>query len=74
MAGLDNIKSLIEADSFTNEYEFEYALLRLLYSVHDAHVVLYAGALDVFTFGSPLRIVSASTDGIAFPKIYIAGK
>lgn len=73
LAGIDHIKTDVEKGSFANEYDFEHTLLQLLYSFKDAHVVFYAGALDVFTFGSPLRIVSASTDGIAFPKIYIAG-
>ena len=43
-------------------------------ATHDDHVTLNAGILSAFTFGSPLRIVSASTDGIELPKIYIVGQ
>ena len=42
----------------------------LINSAHDAHLMLYAGALADFTFGSPLRIVSISSDGISSPAIY----
>lgn len=63
----------MHAGAFQNEYEFESAVQEIVYATHDAHVTLYAGILSAFTFFSPLRIVSASTDGIALPKIYIAG-
>jgi len=73
LGGLDSIAVDVKAGKCTNEYDFEAAVQNLLYSAHDAHVVLYAGALTAFTFGSPLRIVSVSTDGISLPKIYITG-
>lgn len=74
LAGLESIENDIKSGVFKNEYDFEASLQRLIYSAHDAHLVLYAGALAVFTFGSPLRIVSVSEDGIALPKIYDTGK
>lgn len=72
-AGLDRIETNIKSGTYANEYDFEADLQRLIYSAHDAHLVLYAGALAVFTFGSPLRIVSVSEDGIALPKVYDIG-
>ena len=63
----------MHAGAFQNEYEFESAIQEVVYATHDAHVTLSAGILSAFVFFSPLRIVSASTDGIALPKIYITG-
>lgn len=74
LAGLDRIENDIKSGTYSNEYDFEADLQRLIYSAHDAHLVLYAGALAVFTFGSPLRIVSVSEDGIALPKVYVTGE
>lgn len=74
LAGLDRIDNDIKSGTYLNEYDFEADLQRLIYSAHDAHLVLFAGALAVFTFGSPLRIVSVSEDGIALPKVYVTGK
>lgn len=73
LAGLDRIESDIKSGAFSNEYEFELAVQKLLYATHDAHLVLYAGAMAVFSFGSPLRIASVSKDGIELPKVYITG-
>ena len=74
LAGLDHIESDVKAGAFKNEYDFEAAVQKLIYATHDAHIVLDAGALSVFSFGSPLRIVSVSLDGIASPKIYSTGE
>ena len=71
---LASIKARIQNGEFQSEYEFEAAVQEVVYATHDDHVRLSAGILSAFTFGSPLRIVSASTDGIELPKIYIAGQ
>ena len=72
-ASLASIKQRVQAGTFQNEYEFEIAVQEVVYATHDDHITLSAGILSAFNFGSPLRIVSASTDGIALPKIYIPG-
>ena len=71
LAGLDALEAQIQAGTFKIEYDFELALQTLIYALHDAHVSLSAGILSIFTFGSPLRIVSVSSNGIELPKIYI---
>jgi hypothetical protein len=71
IAGLDLIQRQIDTGVFHNEYAFEAALQNLIYSTHDGHIQLDAGALNVFTFGAPVRIVSVSADGFALPKVYI---
>lgn len=71
LASLDALEGQVQAGTFKTEYDFEVALQTVIYAVHDAHVSLSAGVLSIFTFGSPLRIVSVSSNGIELPKIYI---
>ena len=71
LASLDALEAQVQVGTFKTEYEFEVALQTLLYATHDAHVSLSAGILSIFTFGSPLRIVSVSSNGIDLPKIYV---
>ena len=72
-AALTSIKQRVQVGEFHNEYEFEVAVMEVVFATHDDHVNLNVGILSAFSFGSPLRIVSASTDGIELPKIYIPG-
>ena len=71
LASLDALEGQVKAGTFTTEYDFEVALQTLIYATHDAHVSLSAGILSIFTFGSPLRIVSVSSNGIELPKIFV---
>lgn len=71
LASLDALEGQVQAGTFKTEYDFEVALQTIIYAIHDAHVSLSAGLLSIFTFGSPLRIVSVSSNGIELPKIYI---
>lgn len=71
LASLDALKGQVQVGTFKTEYDFEVALQTIIYAIHDAHVSLSAGILSIFTFGSPLRIVSVSSNGIELPKIYI---
>ena len=73
LGGLDSIQRAVDNGAYKNEYDFEVAVQKLVYATHDAHVSLYAGALSVFSFGAPVSIVSVSTDGIAYPKVFIIG-
>lgn len=74
LQGLEQIQQSIDNGGFPNQYAFEATLQNLILSAHDLHLYLVSGILGVFTFASPLRIVSASIDGIQVPKVYIAGK
>ncbi len=71
LASLDALETQVQAGTFKTEYDFEVALQTVIFAIHDAHVSLSAGVLSIFTFGSPLRIVSVSSNGIELPKIYI---
>ena len=73
IASLNSIQQRVQAGQFQNQYTFEVAVQEVVLAAHDDHLTLNAGILGAFTFGSPLRIVSVSTDGIQLPKIFIAG-
>ncbi|KAL6720537.1 hypothetical protein ACLMJK_002461 [Lecanora helva] len=72
IGSLTSIQQRVQAGQFQTQYAFEVAVQEVVHAAHDDHLTLTAGILGAFTFGSPLRIVSASTDGIALPEIYIA--
>jgi hypothetical protein len=73
LQSLKQIQQNITAGHYTNEYSFEADLQLLVYSLHDAHVTLTAGALSAFSFASPYSISSASVDGKQPPQVYITG-
>ena len=74
IGSLTSIKQRVQAGKFKSEYAFEAAVQQVVHAAHDDHLTLNAGIMSAFVFGSPLRIVSASTDGIALPKIYSTGQ
>ena len=74
LGGLDQVQKQLNTEVFTNEYEFEIAVLDLVYSAHDSHTYLYGGATNVFSFGSPFQISSVSVDGVQPPKVFMAGE
>ena len=74
LGGLDQIQRQLDTGVYSNQYDFEVALLDLVYSAHDGHTYLYGGASNVFSFGSPFEISSVSVDGIRPPQVFISGK
>ena len=73
LQGLQQIQQNITAGHYASEYGFEADLQLLVYSLHDAHVTLTAGALSAFSFASPYSISSASVDGKQAPQVFITG-
>jgi hypothetical protein len=73
LGGLAQIQEAIDAGIFSNQYEFEVAVQKLILSSHDSHLYLSAGILSAFSFASPFDLVSVSLDGITPPKVYFAG-
>lgn len=71
LQGLELIQQNVDAGSYKNQYAFEADLQLLIYSMHDAHVALTAGALSAFSFASPYAITSASIDGRQSPQVYL---
>lgn len=74
LGGLDRIRRQLDTGVFHDQYDFEVAVLDLVYSAHDGHTYLYGGASNVFSFGSPIEICAVSTDGIKPPQVFIACK
>ena len=74
LAAIDAIEDNIDNGMYVNEYSFEADVQRVTYRMHDTHVSIYAGILDVFVFGSPIDVVSMSVDGIQTPKLYLKGE
>lgn len=74
LGGLAQIKQDVDNKTFSNEYDFELALYRLLSAAHDDHLIMNGGILSSFYYGAPFDIVSLSLDGKELPKLYMAGK
>ncbi|KAI9654678.1 MAG: hypothetical protein M1821_005885 [Bathelium mastoideum] len=66
-----DIKVNVTSGVYKNEYAFELDIQKLIYSIHDAHVDLYAGILSAFTFASPYDIVLVSIDGSTSLSIHL---
>ncbi|MCJ1413980.1 hypothetical protein MMC32_000305 [Xylographa parallela] len=73
LGGLDRIQRDVDTGVFDNQYDFELEVQNLVFSAHDSHLYLLAGATSIFSFGSPFYITSVSVDGQAPPQIYIPG-
>lgn len=65
------IQGKIDQGYYRNEYQFEEAVQRLIYSAHDKHLRLNAGVLSAFRFESPWSVVSLSSDGKQTPRLYL---
>ncbi|KAH7123676.1 hypothetical protein B0J11DRAFT_318649 [Dendryphion nanum] len=70
VAELGEIQQRINSGFYSNQYAFEADFHLVAHAMHDAHVVVRAGALAAFQFGSSYEIVSVSEDGKKPPKIY----
>ena len=70
---LEHIQQNITDGYYKNEYAFEANFQALIYSMHDMHVDISAGALSAFSFGSPYYLLSVSKDGKQVPQVYLWG-
>jgi hypothetical protein len=68
---LGKIKDKANSNSYANQYDFEAAVQKVVYSMHDGHVDLSAGILSLFSFGSPYFVSSVSKDGTSPPEPYL---
>lgn len=76
LAGFDNITATVAAKKYTNEYDFQLDVVKLVVTARDGH---FAFRPDVFKiFGFRVRelkdMVSVSIDGKQLPKLYHFGK
>ncbi|KAF2022116.1 peptidase S41 family protein-like protein [Aaosphaeria arxii CBS 175.79] len=70
--GLEDIQSKVESETFKNEFEFGWALYRLLQTTHDGHFVFVPDVIGtVFNWARPVPLVSVSEDGKSLPKPFV---
>lgn len=70
---LERIRNAVRSGHYTSQLVFETDIQKVVHSMHDFHVNLFAGILSVFSFGSPYYISSASMDGKQAPQVYLTG-
>lgn len=71
LGGLEMFAALVQDGDFSNQFEFDSAIQRLLWSANDGHLgILSMCSLDIFNFYVNFPVVSVSTDGLKLPKIY----
>ncbi|KAL1591335.1 hypothetical protein SLS60_012079 [Paraconiothyrium brasiliense] len=70
--GLETIKSKVQNETYTNEFEFGFDLYTLLQQTHDGHFVYVPDVVGtVFNWARPVPLVSVSADGKELPKPYV---
>ncbi|EFX03689.1 peptidase s41 family protein [Grosmannia clavigera kw1407] len=72
-ATLAEIKTMLENDMYTSEYDFQADLYAKVFGQgHDGHFVFYPDLLTrIFQFGRPYSLVSISEDGTSLPVIKV---
>ena len=71
LGGLEKLSADIDAGKFTSEYEFGWALYRLILSAHDGHFTYIPDSVGgIFSFGRNIPLVSVSEDGRKLPAIF----
>ncbi|KAG4444333.1 hypothetical protein IFR05_000207 [Cadophora sp. M221] len=67
---LASVKANLQADKYSNEYEFQEDLYQVFARGHDGHFVFYPDALTkAFEWGRKRSLVSISEDGTSLPVI-----
>ncbi|KAI2462865.1 hypothetical protein F4781DRAFT_418581 [Annulohypoxylon bovei var. microspora] len=69
---LDNISSTAAAAGFTNEYDFQFAIIKVIAAAHDGHFSYVPDIFKAFSFQNDLAadLVSVSANGTTLPKLY----
>lgn len=74
--GLDAIMANVSAGGFTNEYDFQTSVVKLVAQAHDGHFAYRPDVFKAFSFRNDLvaDLASLSVDGKQVPKLYNFGK
>ncbi|KAH7040617.1 uncharacterized protein B0I36DRAFT_231482, partial [Microdochium trichocladiopsis] len=72
LAALDNITTTVSNDGYSNEYDLQLDIYKLVISAHDGHFSFAGDVFRPFNFQNDLaaRIISVSRDGIEVPQLY----
>ncbi|KLU92537.1 peptidase S41 family protein [Magnaporthiopsis poae ATCC 64411] len=73
--GLDDIAAGVEKGRYKSEYDFQMAIVELIFTAHDGHFNYRPDALKAFSFRNTMAadIVSVSRDGRSAPMLYHEG-
>lgn len=67
MAGLDKLTSLLQDDSYDNEYDFQLDIFKLFSSAYDGHLLYIPDIVDVFAYG---RLLSENLNDEGLPAYF----
>lgn len=70
LAELQNLKSKLISNGYTNEFDVQRDIYNLFNSAHDEHFIFYPDIVSIFEWVRDMPIYSVSTDGVSVPKIY----
>ena len=75
IAGLETLQQRLKDSYYTNEYDFQADISRLLASAYDGHLVYIPDIVGSFGFarvsnGVKYSLVSVSSDGTSLPSVY----
>ncbi|KAI9667658.1 MAG: hypothetical protein M1821_000475 [Bathelium mastoideum] len=68
---ISNLSATTENGRFQSQYAFDQAILSVINSAHDGHLLYSPCSADALWFYRSLALVSMSSDGVAAPKIFI---
>ncbi|KAF2717178.1 hypothetical protein K431DRAFT_204161, partial [Polychaeton citri CBS 116435] len=70
MAALDDVEDKLDGDYYSNEYDVQLDIFRIVSSGYDGHLVYIPDIMRVFTFVRNISLVSISEDGVSLPDVY----
>lgn len=73
LGGVDSILEKVHRNAYTNHFQMDLDLARLLDSAHDTHLSFHLCSQSIFTLAIDVPIVSISTDGLSLPQVYTLG-
>lgn len=72
--GLDRISHLAAKNIYTSQEDFDADIYNLFASAYDGHLTVNGlCSQQLFTYSTPMPVVSVSKDGLELPEIYAAG-
>ncbi|KAK3716553.1 hypothetical protein LTR37_006449 [Vermiconidia calcicola] len=69
--GLDEIANTLQDGGYSNEYDLQLDIYKLMVSAHDGHLNFNPDIKSVFYFMRENNLVSVSKDGLALPEVYL---
>ena len=74
MGGLSSIGISFALGRYTNEYDIELDIYKLIQSAHDGHLLYRPTLVEFFGYNRNVSLVPVSLDGAQAPKVYFTCK